>query len=196
MANKAKVTKEMIVAEGLELIRENGEEKLNVRNLAARLGCSTQPVMYCYPTVGKLRKDILEKANEFHTAFLTQGLIPGVDIIIGIGINYIRFAEEERNLFRFIFLSDEAQSSGIAELITSDESRELLRPVIDSRRISESDAGDILEALFAAFHGYAMLIAYNMMPYDKRQCKKQLERIYRGVISGIYEENRQITMSF
>lgn len=46
MPPKAKITKEMIVDAGVELVRESGIEHVNARAVAERLGCSTQPVMY------------------------------------------------------------------------------------------------------------------------------------------------------
>lgn len=43
-----------------------------------------------------------------------------------IGLNYIRFAETEKNLFRFLFQTNEFIGKNISELINSEE----LQPII------------------------------------------------------------------
>lgn len=189
MPEREKITREKIADAGFMLVREEGESRLNVRNLAARLGCSTQPIMYCYKSVNELREDILNKADAFQTEYLSKNINGVTDIMLGIGLNYIKFAAEERNLFRFIFLSERTQGAGIAELISGDDSGELLLPIIQNEGLSAGDAKNVFEAFFAAFHGYATMIAYNMIQYDKRHCYAQLTRTYYGIIDSIKYEN-------
>ena len=180
---KQKVTKEMIVETGLSIIRESGESALSVRSVAARLGCSTQPIMYWYKSVGELKAEIITRANAFHTEFLTKGGYE--DVLIGIGMNYIRFASEEKNLFWFLVMSDNADSGGIAELLAPDTAAELLEPLKWKYGITLDQAKDVFEALFACFHGYAALTAYNAIKYDPLHFRKQLLHIYNGVIDDM-----------
>ena len=44
MPPKVKITKEDIINAAIEIVKANGEEAINARNIAATLGCSTQPV--------------------------------------------------------------------------------------------------------------------------------------------------------
>ncbi len=189
MPIREKMTRDIIADAGFMLVREEGEEKLNVRNLAARLGCSTQPIMYCYKSVSELKEDILNLADKFQTDYLTKDITGVTDIMLGIGLNYIKFAAEESRLFRFIFLSDRTNGSGIAELINGDDNGEILVPIMQNEGLSAHDARNAFEAYFAAFHGYATMIAYNMLEYDKRHCYAQLQRIYYGIIDSIKYEN-------
>ncbi len=62
MAPRTKVTREQIVSAGLALARENGPGAVNARAVAARLGCSTQPVFSNYDTMEALQKDVLAVA--------------------------------------------------------------------------------------------------------------------------------------
>ena len=189
---KQKVTKEMIVEAGFSIVREEGEPALNVRSVAARLGCSTQPVMYWYKNMSELKADIIARANEFHTAFLTKGGYE--DVLVGIGMNYIRFAAEEKNLFRFLVMSDNSDSGGIADLLAPDAAGELLSPLEWKYGLSSDQARDVFEALFSCFHGYAALLAYNAAKYDPLHFKKQLLHIYRGVIDDITSANTKRSM--
>ncbi len=184
---KQKITREMIVEAGFSLIRESGESALNVRNIAARLGCSTQPVMYWYKSMNELKADIIARANEFHTSFLIKGGYD--DVLVGIGMNYILFASQEKNLFRFLVMSDNTDNGGIAELLAPDTAGVLLEPLERKYSITRDQARDVFEALFACFHGYAALLAYNAAKYDPLHFKKQLLHIYKGVIEDITSAN-------
>lgn len=55
MPPKAKITREMIIHAGIEIVREHGIENVNARTVSKKLGCSTQPVMYHFKSGFSLR---------------------------------------------------------------------------------------------------------------------------------------------
>ena len=103
MPPKAKVTKDMIIDAAFEVARESGVENINARTVAKKLNCSTQPVMYHFETIEELKKATYAKADRFHTEYLMNIKEPQEGIMLGIGLNYIRFAIEEPKLFRLLF---------------------------------------------------------------------------------------------
>ena len=44
---KQKITKEMIIETAFEIVRKEGLENLLVKNIAAKLNCSVQPIYSC-----------------------------------------------------------------------------------------------------------------------------------------------------
>ena len=58
MPPRVKVTKDMIVRAALDIIREEGHDKVSVRSIAEKLGCSTQPVLYSYGTMDEIWEDV------------------------------------------------------------------------------------------------------------------------------------------
>ena len=105
MPPKARITKEMVIEAGLNIVRTEGEGALNVRRVAAELDCSTQPVMYHYKTVDALKADVYTAADTVHTERLMRGAETSDNPMLTIGLNYIGFAAEEKHLFRFLFQS-------------------------------------------------------------------------------------------
>ena len=103
MPPKPKITKEMVVNAAFEVAREAGGENINARTVAKKLNCSTHPVMYHFMTIEELKKAAYAKADCFHTEYLTN--VEQHNRVLGIGLNYIRFAVEEPHLFRFLFQS-------------------------------------------------------------------------------------------
>ena len=58
MPPKAKVTREMILDAAFDLVRSEGQGALNVRALARRLVCSTQPILYNFATMEALTRKL------------------------------------------------------------------------------------------------------------------------------------------
>lgn len=73
MPPKAKISREMIIDAAYEIVRESGEDNINARNIAGKLGCSTQPVLYAFKTMEEIREEVYRKADEYHSEYLICG---------------------------------------------------------------------------------------------------------------------------
>lgn len=182
MPPKSKITKEMIVSAGTELVRREGEESLNVRRIASELGCSTQPVMYSFPTVDELKAEIYRHADGFHSGYIMNVDHENEDPMLAIGLNYIRFAYEEKNLFRFLFQSGKIGGDGVKSLLESEELEPVYAVLQQEAELTAEQAKEAFSALFAAVHGFASLIANNSLDYDEEYFTKVLTEIFYGVI--------------
>ena len=124
-----------------------------------------------FPNLDMLRDLAYQKADAFHSEYiLTAG------DLLEIGMRYIRFAEEEPQLFRFLFQS--------GDLIKSPESAALLTVVSTEEGLATEDAALFFEPLAALVHGYASLIANNGMKYDPDAIRKSLTMIEEGIRKG------------
>ena len=187
MPPKAKITKEMIVNAAFDIARESGWENINARNVAGRLGCSTQPVMYHFATVDELKKAAYAKADLYHSEYLMSVKSP--QIMLEIGLNYIRFAIEEPHLFRFLFQSDFFAGSTLLEMIDADELTPILSAMQQAAGGSMEQVKEIFITIFLFAHGYASIIANNSLKYDEDLIKSQLERAYRGAKLSVQGES-------
>ena len=128
MPARVKVTKEMILDAAFPVARETGAESINARTVSERLNCSTQPVMYHFATIEALKRAVYAKADRYHSEYLMDLKRPSNGAMLGIGLNYIRFAMEEPHLFRFLFQSDFFDGTMLLELIDAEE----LTPVLST----------------------------------------------------------------
>ena len=101
MPPKSRINGEMIIRAAVEVVRQKGYENVNARTVAGQLHCSTQPVMYHFATIDSLKRAAYALADQMHSEAMMR-IPPGQDPILGIGLNYIRFAVEEPQLFRFL----------------------------------------------------------------------------------------------
>ena len=56
MPAKKKITKERILHTALSMLEKNGYDTVNVKSLAAKLDCSTQPIYLSYRNMAELRQ--------------------------------------------------------------------------------------------------------------------------------------------
>lgn len=188
---KAKITREMVVDAAFEVTRIMGSENVNARTVSEKLGCSTQPVMYHFARIEEMKRAVYEKADRFHTEYLMNITVPQEGVMLGIGLNYIRFAIKEPNLFKFLFQSGFAVENSLLDMIDSEE----LIPVLSAmREAMEMDMEQTKEvfltiALFA--HGYASIIANNSLEYDEKVVAKHLEQAYRGAVLAVQNEKER-----
>lgn len=188
MPPKAKVTKEMVIDAAFEVIRAEGAENVNARTVANKLGCSTQPVMYHFATIEEMKRAVYEKTDKYHTEYLMNIPETPKDVMLGIGKNYIRFAVEEPNLFRFLFQSGFAVQNSLLEMINSEELMPVLSVMQKAMEMNLEQTKEVFVTLAMFVHGYAGIIANNSLEYDEKLITTHLERVYTGALLAIKEK--------
>ncbi len=190
MPPKTKITREMILSAAVEVVRQSGFESINARNVAKELGCSTQPVMSHFATISGLKRAAYREADRLHTEYLTN-VPPGQDPALGIGLNYIRFAVEEPQLFRFLFQSGFGEGNSIPEMIGSEELLPVLSAMQYAAGLSMEKTREVflIVALFA--HGYAGIIANSHIAFDEKLIAHHLERAWTGALLAAKQEEKE-----
>lgn len=190
-----KISKEMILNSGIEIIRNDGIASLNARNIAKKLNCSTQPIMYHYKNMNLLKEDLYIIADNYHSEFIMEENDKN-NPLLNIGLQYIKFAVYEKNLFKFIFQSDKFSNFNFEDLINNNENGlEVIFETIQKEiEITKEQSRNLFELLFITAHGLASLFANNSMKYDENYCVKILEDIFKGTLMKMkgeidYEKN-------
>ena len=191
MPPKAKVTRDMVINAAFEVTRTMGAENVNARTVSQKLGCSTQPVMYHFAKIEDMKKAVYAKLDWFHTEYLLNIEKPQKGIMLGIGLNYIRFAIEEPHLFRFLFQSGFAVENNLVEMIDSEKLKPVISVMQEAMEMNVEQTKEVFLTIALFAHGYASIIANNSLEYDEEVVALHLERAYRGaVLAGQEEANR------
>ena len=107
MPPKVRITKEDIVEAAVGIVRESGAQALNARTVATALNCSTQPVFSNFETMEALRLAVVEKADRLCGACMQRETQKGeYPPYKASGMAYIRFAREEKELFKLLYMRD------------------------------------------------------------------------------------------
>ena len=180
MPPKVRISKEMVTDASVEIIRKSGYENLNARAIAEYLNCSTQPVLYNYRTVDEIREAAYQAADAYHTSFIMPKETDR-NPMLALGLNYVRFGYEEKNLFRFLFQTNKFGGMDVASLMNGSELSRIAGVMADGLGCSEKEARDMFLTFFCASHGLASLLANNAVEYDEAQSRKMLEDVFFGM---------------
>ena len=182
MPPKAKITKEMIVDTAFEIVRKEGADKITARRISEQLNCSTQPVLYYFSTVEDIKRTVYKKADEYHAEYIMNMENDYGNPMLTLGMNNINFAIEERNLFRYLFQSNELSGVALLDLLESDDLLPMLKVLQKELDLPLEATREVFSTLFIFGHGYASLYANNTMIYDEPNIMKALENIFYGAV--------------
>ncbi len=179
MPPKVKVTKEDIINAAVDIVRNNGTQAINARTVASALNCSTQPVFSNFATMDELRLAVVEKADilcqEYMRREVESGEFPAYK---ANGMAYIRFAKEEKELFKLLYMRDRS-----SELIPegSELTGEMESIVHNNTGLSGADTKLFHLEMWAYVHGIAAMFATGFFDLDWDLVSKMLTDSYQGL---------------
>jgi AcrR family transcriptional regulator len=105
MPSQIKFTRESILTQAFEIVRQEGLEALSARRIAKELGCSTQPVYNTFASMLELRDAVIEEAKKYSMTYFSQSQeLDQTPPFLSLGLRYFQFSQEERPLFELLFL--------------------------------------------------------------------------------------------
>ena len=104
MPPKVKFQKEEIVEAAVSITRIKGISAVTAREVGAVLGVSSRPLFTYYNSVDELKRDVYFYAKNLYREYVENGLKARIPFL-GVGQNYIRFAKEEKELYKYLFLT-------------------------------------------------------------------------------------------
>ena len=180
MPPSVKFTKKEIVEAALRVTRAGGIGSLTARSLASELGASTRPMFTYFETVDELKHEVHETAKGVYKAYIERGLAEPVPFL-GVGQNTIRFAQEEPELFKLLFLQKPGGSNGgAAEALAF--SQDLVRDSIMSiYKMDAHDADCYYRDLWLIAFSFCTMIAAGECPYSDEQMSSVLTEVSLAV---------------
>lgn len=100
-----KISKEAIIDAAVDVLREGGATAINARSVAKKLGCSTQPIYLSFQNMDDLKAAMTQRAIALHTRHVRNSNSDTQYSCYGMG--FVKFAAEERHLFRWLYLDGE-----------------------------------------------------------------------------------------
>lgn len=186
MAPPIKFTKEEIIDAALSLVRKSGISSLTARELAAQLHVSPRPIFTHYSSMDELRHDVYEKAKEVYRVYIEHGLNTQVPFL-GVGQQYIRFAKEEPELYRLLFLTKpDGVIGGAVQALTF--SQELVRESIMRIYHLDAMAADCyFRDLWLTAFSFATLIVTDECPYTDEEMSAVFAEVSLSVCKAYKE---------
>lgn len=185
MPPKCKFTREQILAAGLELVRREGQGAVTARRVAEALHASSKVIFGLFESMEELQNDLVLAAQRHFDAFtdriLREGQYPPYK---AVGMAYIRYAAQERELFRLLYMRDRSAEHAVLQ----DDERPI-QVLMENYRISKTQARNMQLHMWFYVHGIASLIATSYLPIDEEETSQLLTEHFQANIKYFQEEN-------
>lgn len=180
MPPKFLFTREKMVETALNLVRKNGAGGLTARALAAELGCSVKPIFGIFQNMEEVKSAVLEEAGRLYRTRLNEEIAASREPPYkAAGLAYIRYADEEKELFKLLFMRDRTGESNIGD--ETEETRMLLKLIQKTTGFGEEAAYRFHLETWIYVHGIATMIATGYLCWDAAFISEALSDCYWGL---------------
>ena len=179
MSAKILIKKEDLIKGTIKIIRKNGEKDLSARNLAKVCNCSTQPIFRLFKNMEDLKETVYNDVYEIQKKYLLNGE-PHQIPFIGIGLSYIDFASKEKNLFKFLFMSENSKNTNILKMTETEEGINYINMIITSTGLSEESSKQLFINTWLVIHGIASIVSTT----NSKLTKSEIETIIFDAFKG------------
>ncbi len=186
MPPKTLFTREEIITAALTITRRCGPSGLTARSLASELGCSVKPIFGLFKNMEEVQQAVLTAADRMYQNALQAEMHSGAyPPYKASGMAYIRFAREERELFKLLFMRDRS-----GEQVPEDRAsiRPLLELIEHNLGINEDAAYLFHLEMWIYVHGIATMLATSFLDWDEAFISRSLTDAYLGLTSRFREE--------
>ena len=183
MAPRNKFTKDEMLVAAVRVVRKSGVGSLTAQALAKELHISTQPVFTCFGTIGNLKSEAHIAAEKIFDSYIKEGLKEKIPFL-GYGMKYFKFAKEEPQLYRMLFLESNENST----LSGMKHAQDMLRPTLTKiYNINENEANRYFRDMWIASHGLATLLVTGSCPYSEEELQKIMTGFSVSLLKSIKE---------
>jgi AcrR family transcriptional regulator len=177
---KCKFTREQIVFSALTLARRGGLKAVTARAVGEALHASSKVIFSLFENMEQLHAAVLQAAEGVYQSFLREDMAAGrYPPYKASGMAYIRFAREERELFRLLFMRDRSLEAPPQD---DREVEELIRLIQKGTGLDGSQARRFHLEMWIYVHGIATMVATGYLDWDQDQADILLSDAYHGIL--------------
>ena len=181
MAKALALTKENIVRSAVKLINKEGWDALNARSLAKYIGISTKPLYRIYQNMDEIKNDVLQEIYRQYDEFINSK-IDNKKALLTLCIAYVEFANDYKNLFISLFLSDNLKWKKIEDVFDEKWNQGVIINLVNKHDYTFEKAKELFLHIWLYSNGLATLIATNQIKLDEEKIMVRLVKIYKSLV--------------
>ena len=183
---KQRITKEMVVNAAFDIARSSGMEKVLVKNIADKIGCSVQPIYsYCKNMEG-LRQDVADQVRHFIKQYLAAH-IDKSNLFSSTGKAYIQLAKEEPYLFKIFILHQRKGISSLKDLYEREANPQVAIAIAKELGVSVSQARQLHLNMLIYTIGIGAIFSVTTPGISADEIDTQQERAYEAFLKQALE---------
>ena len=179
MPRKFMFTREEVIAAALNIVREQGIAAVTARGLGEKLGSSSKPIFSLFENMEDVLSAVMKAADNLYQNYLKEDMTSGkYPSYKASGMAYIRFAKDEKELFKLLFMRDRS-SEQIGD--NKNEIKPLIEIIMTNTGLSEQDAYMFHLEMWVYVHGIATMIATSYLEWNWDAISQMLTDGYEGL---------------
>ncbi len=168
MPPKKRIFKEDILEASIDVIRKQSASALTVRNIAAELQSSTQPIYSEFQNLDCLKKELYKYASEKYLRFSFTNYKE-------LAIAFLSFAKKEKELFKFLYLRRRDSGEKLPDDINYTVTVELLSKNLD---MDPQRAKDMHHWMQYYCYTMGVMIATDYRDLTAEEMNRELTELY------------------
>lgn len=186
MPPRVKYSREAVLRAAYDIVAAQGIDALNARAIAAKLGCSTQPLFRVFANMDEIRAGVMCMAQDCFDGYIREAQDPDMPLYKRTGMAYIRFARENPQLFKLLFMRDRG---GDNESAIPDTSRDyVLGAGNGATGLADGEMERFHMHMWIYVHGLAAMLATNFLVLDDGVISCMLTENYRALLARFHEK--------
>lgn len=177
MARKERIHKDYLVDTAFILAKQEGFENVTARKLAAKAGCSTQPIFRIYTNMEDLLSEVYGRAVDFYDMFYNECSKNNDEPFVDLGLAYIKFAQEEKYLFKLLFMDEKKSYSRSLYDILNGSNGYVGAEFSKAKGFGVADAGELFTKIWIFIHGIACMAVTGDYDLDEKQTIELLKEV-------------------
>lgn len=175
-----------MIEAAMQVVRDKGIDGLTAKTMADELGTSTQPVFTAFGSMDTVKQEVYAATVRVYDSYADAGLKEKIPFF-GVGMQYIRFAREEPELYRFLFLT-RTQGQEYSAMKSMQHLQELVRPtLVNIYHITAEEADLYFRDLWFVVHSLSTLIVTGDCPYSDQEIGQILTGFSISICKSIKE---------
>jgi hypothetical protein len=109
-----------------------------------------------------------------------------------MGLTYIDFAKNEKNLFKLLFMSDAFREQSIMDIVGATEGDdEVIEMLCQMTELSIHGANELYAGIWLTTHGIASMFATNNCRFSDEENRRLLSNSFMGLMMKLKKEEEQ-----
>lgn len=184
MARKETITKMDILNAAFEMASEEGFEHVTARTLAAKAGCSTQPIFRIYKNMEELGKDLFEQVVAYFGAYYENFPRKNATPFVNLGLCYIKFAQDNSNLFRLLFAAENRHGKSLYDILNGTNGA-VVKEINNAGGHGCTNPGAMFMKMWILIHGAASMSLTGDYDLNEDETIALLEESYQAFLKSL-----------
>ena len=173
------VSHDEIIKAAMDILRRSGSGGITARNIAQKLGCSTQPLYRIFGEMSTLKLTLEKAVWDIQASevkrYMQQSKYPPY---MAYGLGLVTFAKKEKRLFRYLYMSDR---NGQEQAPVDMDIDARLKVICDVYGYEMETAKKMNSDMTIYCYGLALSVNTGTIDIDEAEIVERLHRMFRAL---------------